>query len=273
MSTKSRDRKSANDLKSKSLQGGSALIIGLVAIVAIGLLVAGLGRMVESRSVVTVQSLVDAQALYAAESAFNVQLEDGERINFGNDVYGERNSGYDHYCSGREKSYAGRVESGKWDGTAQVKHKLCVDFYYDDPRIVADRSPSWSVLDKLAGVSKEISNLFIPEGEKAQGGGNVEVEGSACLASGSSVTGNVTFRGNVYIQSGSPGDFFTGNAPSFDGCIYVDGKVADVEDEKHIAHGSDCSKEPGEPASSGSWCGGLNWSGFPPLRGWDYGIF
>ncbi|WP_201168150.1 hypothetical protein [Halorhodospira halophila] len=267
MSTKSRDNKSANDLKSKSLQGGSALIIGLVAIVAIGLLVAGLGRMVESRAVVTVQSLVDARAFYAAESS----LISGRRyIELSDHVFGKTKDGRGNYCRSGEGAYIGKVGISGNSNATQVRHTICASI---DFRKIAEQSSGWSVVEKLAGGNKKIENLYVPEEEKAQGGGNVEVEGAACLASGSSVTGNVTFKGDVYIQSGSPGDFFTGNAPSFDGCIYVDGKVADVEDEKHIAHGSDCSKEPGEPTGSGRWCGGLDSAGFPPLRSWDYARF
>lgn len=75
MSTKSRDRKSSSGVTRKSLQGGSALIIGLVAVVATALLVAGIGKMVQARATVTVDSLLSAQAIYAAESALIRRLD------------------------------------------------------------------------------------------------------------------------------------------------------------------------------------------------------
>ena len=166
MSTKSRDKKSASGVTRKSLQGGSALIIGLVAVVATALLVAGIGKMVQARTTVTFQSLIDAQALYAAETAF-IRADEGE---FNSEIR------YWWYAPGKEY------------GNKKVGEDICEIF--DDPDKPDDLAGAKLAVGKvndqavhrICGVQPEQSVLYIDGEEKftpPERGGSLSILGGS----------------------------------------------------------------------------------------------
>ncbi|WP_144446064.1 hypothetical protein [Halorhodospira halophila] len=254
----------------KKTQAGSMLVMGVVTILAIGLLLAGIGRMVESRASVVVDSLVDAQAFYAAESA---RMKRGDVDFPGGQIYSKKNPGFisGNPCEQMDL-YVGWVgESQSW-GNAHARHAICYPGGSELDREYAEREDDWDAVDGWD--KKDYENVLIPEGEKAQGGGNAVVRGGACLASGASITGKVSFEGDVFIQSKAEGnnpdkEYFSGGAPDFGGCIYIEGEVAEPS---HIHQYGGCDEEPGEPTENGHWCGVFE---NDPASGgnWGYAVF
>ncbi|MFP4146801.1 MAG: hypothetical protein ACLFSI_03710 [Halorhodospira sp.] len=256
---------------SGSHQEGSALIAAVLFLVVSTAVAAGIAALASSASETSADLLDSERAFYAAESAKlmsgSLPRNKGEnkedyRVDIGENVFGAYVGKDDddrfiapktasELCdSGEDSLYIGWVGGKKssWED-ANARHAICATL---DPM---DNLPGgWESIEHWKDYSGS-GNVAILNG-KAQGGGNVTVEEdySTCIAEGAWSTGNVSFEGDVYLESGSLDSYFSGNAPDFGGCVYIGGKVADPEDAKHY---DGCEKDPGEPTENEYWCGSL----------------